>query len=162
MSSNKNYLQICKSVQNLISWHQNCKSLIAKTSSVLHMFIKTANNSFKNYFLTNLQISSNKNYLQICKCIKTWFSDTKTANHSLLKLYLCYICLSKLQTIHCKCCVCAAKLILRNYKSGNVSTQRLFTNQQKSVQNLIRWHQNCKSLITKNFICATYVYQSCK
>ena len=69
--STKKYLQICKSVQNLIYWNQNCKSLITKILFVLHMFIKTANTSFKNYFFTNLQMSSNKNYLQNCKSFIT-------------------------------------------------------------------------------------------
>ena len=72
---------------------------------------------------------------QICKCLhtkttyksanlfKTWFTDTKTANHPLQKLYLCYRCLSKLQIINSKTvswqsCKCLQSKTI--YKSANM------------------------------------------
>ena len=80
--------------------------------------------------------------LQIWKCLqtktiyksanlfKTWFPDTKTANHSLQKLLRCYICLSKLQIINSKTVswqICKCLQTKTIYKCANVSKPDLLT-----------------------------------
>ena len=106
-----------------------------------------------------LTVTHCKSYISVQKLnslyCKTFIAAFKVASNSLQKTTE-----SKLQIILCKCCICAAKLILRNYKSGNVSTKKLLTNLQIcSKPDLLK----PKLQIThyKNFICATYVYQNC-
>jgi hypothetical protein len=133
----------CKSyisVQKLNSLY--CKTFIAA--------FKVASNSLQKTTVSKLQIilckccicaaklilrnyksgnvSTKKSTYKSANLFKTWFTETKTANHSLQKLYLCYICLSKLQILHSKTIfwqICKCLQTKTIYKTANHSLQKL-------------------------------------